>query len=190
MMQTKIITEKDVNKVFIDFINLVMGWETEENRVLIETKTGPRPHQSLYFTLWWRSIYFLKQNEGRIIPPENPDKTLPAVQYLRGEAQCGIYITARGPEAFGAALRVRQALDSAQRWCDLWRILGFGGTDEIHDESAEYNSRIQPRAFFELQFNANFGAEYPVDWFDASQWDINNSNFIFPKEFPPCPQAR
>lgn len=54
------------------------------------------------------------------------------------------------------------------------------------DLSAPLGGRIQQRAFFDMTFYALFGRAYPLEWFDASQWAINNESLQLPKEEAPC----
>ena len=95
-------------------------------------------------------------------------------------------MSVRGPGAYSLASEARYGLEAAERFFDLWRVLGFAGCGPVTDLSVPLGGRIQQRAFFDITFYALFGRAYPLEWFDASQWAINNESLQLPKEEAPC----
>lgn len=179
------LTVQSINLLLQDVINKVLNWKPEEARVQVETQTGTRPGNSPYVTLWWRRIDPLFQTVGTYTMPT--DAVDDGVERLDNESLCEIQITARGPQALAYATQIRFALESNARWFDLYKLLGFAGCSEIQVFSAPYNGAIQQRAMFNLSFYAMFNREYPLDWFDSSQWVINGDSVQLPREDAVCP---
>lgn len=184
-MSMQPLTMSAINLLLQDVINKVLNWKPEEARVQVETQTGTRPANAPYVTLWWRRVDPLMQTIGTFVMPDDPKDD--AVEHLRNESLCEIQITARGPQALAYAAQIRFALESAARQFDLYKVIGFAGCTEIQVFSAPYNGAIQQRAMFNLSFYAMFNREFPADWFDASQWQINGAETQLPREDPVCP---
>lgn len=167
-----ILTPEDVKKLLASVLEGLTGLGS--GRVIWEASAGPRPSEGLYCSLWWKDLELLPQNGGDYATSEapGPDKENPITQTLRNESWCTVQVSFWGPKAFETAVRTVQALQTGDRYFDLWKMLGYGGTDAIQDISAAFGGRIQGRCFFNLSFYACFGADYPVDWFDISQWAI------------------
>lgn len=169
-----ILTTEEVKKLFIAVLERITGFPS--GRVIWETTGGPRPPDGLYCSLWWKGLELLPQNMGDYSAPggnePDPDKDKPLTQHLRHESWCTVQISFWGPKAFEAAVRAVQALETSDRWFDLWKMLGYGGTDAIQDISAAFRGRIQGRCFFNLSFYACFGSDYPAEWFDIAQLGI------------------
>ena len=152
--------------------------------MVVETQAGPRPPSGVYATLWWKGQELLQQGMGDFTLPESPEDE--GVQSLGNEALCTVQVSVRGPNAYSLASEARYGLEAAERFFDLWRVLGFAGCSPVTDLSAPLGGRIQQRAFFDMTFYALFGWAYPLEWFDASQWAINNESLQLPKEEAPC----
>lgn len=180
---TKTLTVDAVNTLLADYLTAFFQWDT--GRVLVETQAGPRPPSGVYATLWWKSQEVLRQDWGTFTLPESPRDD--GIQHLDNESLCIMQITVRGPHAYSLASEARYSLDAAERFFDLWRVLGFAGCGPVTDLSAAFGGRVQQRAFFDLSFYALFGRAYPLEWFDASQWGINDEALQLPKEEAPCP---
>ena len=175
-MKILLLTTQDVKKLLVSVLERITG--LEPGRVIWEAGGGPRPPEGLYCSLWWKRFEPLTQNEGayRDVPdPDTCDKTTPILQVLRNETWCEVQVSFWGPGAFDMAALVVGRLQNDNRNFDLWHVLGYGGIDAIQDISSAFGGRIQSRCFFNLSFYACFGAEYPVAWFDVSQWGISHA---------------
>lgn len=178
----KTLTVNAVNTLLADYLTSVFQWEA--GRVGVETQAGPRPPSGVYATLWWKGQELLQQGMGDFTLPESPEAE--GVQSLGNEALCTVQVSVRGPDAYSLASEARYSLEAAERFFDLWRVLGFAGCGPVTDLSGPLGGRIQQRAFFDMTFYALFGRAYPLEWFDASQWVINNESLQLPKEEAPC----
>lgn len=178
----KTLTVDAVNTLLVDYLTAFFQWKS--GRVLVETQADARPPSGVYATIWWKEQELLPQNFGSFTPPETEMEE--GIQTLDNETLCTVRITLRGPKAYNLASEVRYSLEAAERWFDLWRVLGFSGCSTVTDLSGSYGGRIQQRAFFDLSFYAMFGRTYPLDWFDASQWQVNGTETIYPREEPVC----
>jgi len=190
-----ILTTQNVKKLLVSTLEGVTG--LEPGRVTWEATGGPRPPEGLRCSLWWKGFEPLAQNVGEyrdVSAPDTYDKATPIIQYLRNETFCEVQTSFWGDGAFDKAAATVGALQNDNRNFDLWRILGYGGIDAIQDISAYAGARIQQRAFFNLSFYACFGADYPVDWFDVSQWAIKYAGtvtqFEYSKEIHDEPASR
>ncbi len=166
------LTPEDVKKLLVNVLEGLTG--LTPGRVIWESTGGPRPPEGLYCSLWWRNFELLPQTAGDYAMPDgpDPDKGQPITQRLRHESWSTVQVSFWGPKAFESAVRTVQDLQADDRFFDLWRVLGYGGTDAIQDISAAFRGRMQGRCFFNLSFYACFGTDYPADWFDVSQWGI------------------
>ncbi|MEG6501569.1 MULTISPECIES: phage neck terminator protein [unclassified Desulfovibrio] len=173
-----ILTPEDVKKLLVSVLEGLTGLGS--GRVIWETSGGPRPSEGLYCSLWWKDFELLPQNVGDYTAPTgpDPDKARPITQHLRHESWCTVQISFWGPKAFESAVRTVLALQSDDRSFDLWKVLGYGGTDAVQDLSTAFRGRIQARCFFNLSFYACFGADYPAEWFDISQCGIKYAGEI------------
>lgn len=169
----KTLTIQAVNELLIGYFSRLFGWEGQ-GRVLIETMARTRPPDGLYMTLWWKNNDLLVQNTGEFIQPE--DESEQGTQQLDNESLCTVQVTLRGQDAYSQCCEARYSLESSQRFFDLWKLLGFSGCDPVTDMSGAFGAHVQQRAFFDFHFYACFGRGYPADWFDHSQWAINNTN--------------
>ena len=167
-----ILTPDKTKKLLVSVLEVITGLGS--GRVIRETEAGPRPSEGLYCSLWWKDFELLPQNGGDYSDtmPTDYDKAQPIVQHLRHESWCTVQVSFWGPKAFEVAVMTMQALQADDRWFDLWKMLGYGGTGVIQDISTAFKGKIQGRCFFDLSFYACFGAEYPVEWFDISSWGI------------------
>lgn len=172
-----ILTPDNVKKLLVSVFESMTG--LAPGRVIWETSGGPRPSEGLYCSLWWKDFAPLPQNQGDY---SDPDGTLPPdpegrgeliTQHLRNETWCTVQVSFWGAKAFETAVATVGELQNDNRIFDLWRILGYGGVEAIQDISAPRGGKMQQRVFFDLSFYACFGADYPVDWFDISQWTID-----------------
>lgn len=164
-----------------------------DNRVLIETKTGPRPMDgSAYCTLYWKDQEVLPQFDGDMVfaPVEDEDEYpfINGIETRENEALCIVRFSVWGNDAYRLASELRYALDSANRNFDLWTVLGFAGVGNVQDLSVEFGGKIQQRAFIELSFYACFGRRYDLDWFNRVPMAVNKETNIYPREKQPCPQ--
>jgi hypothetical protein len=164
------LTTKEVKKLLIAVLADITG--LDPSRVIWEATGGSRPSEGLYCSLWWRSFEPLAQNQGEY---RDNDESDGLIQNLRNETLCAVQISFWGSNAFDTAAFTVGALQNDNRIFDLWRVLGYGGIDSIQDISTAFGGQIQKRCFFNLSFYACFGADYPVDWFDSSQWSIRSS---------------
>jgi hypothetical protein len=157
-----ILTPEDVKKLLVSVLAGLTGLGF--GRVIWETTGGPRPSEGLYCSLWWKDFELLPQTVGDYTAPTgpDPDKEKPLTQHLRHESWCTVRVSFWGPKAFESAVRTVQAMETGDRWFDLWKVLGYGGTDAIQDISAAFRGRIQGRCFFNLSFYACFGADLPL----------------------------
>lgn len=190
-----ICTKEHIEKLLVGILERVTG--LAKGRVIIEGKDGPRPPDGLYCTLWWKDAIPEPQNEGDFTydgPECEYDKSPPITQHLRNESYCTVQISFWGAGAFDMALATVAALQNAQRWFDLWRVLGYGGVDRVQDISAAFRGRIQGRSFFNLSFYACFGTSFPADWFDSAAWEIaaqgTTDHFDYSKEIHDAPDPR
>lgn len=190
-----ICTKESVSKLLVGVLERITG--LGKGRVIIEGEAGPRPSEGLYCTLWWKDATPEPQNDGDFTddgPECEYDKSHPLTQHLRNETYCTVQVSFWGKGAFEAALSAVSALQNAQRWFDLWRVLGYGGVDRVQDISAAFRGLLQGRAFFNLSFYACFGAAYPADWFDAVTLDVKANGAVstlqVPGEEPDCPQPK
>lgn len=164
-----ILTTDTINKLVIDLFKELLGWN--EQQFLVETRGGARPSSGKpYMTLWWKNIEVLNQGYGEMRSEEDSDE---ARQFLENESLCSLQITIYGNDAYNICNEVRMHLESANRFFDLWSVIGFAGCDSVNDLSADFGGHIEQRAFFNFSFYANFGREYPADYFDKSKWVIN-----------------
>jgi len=135
-----------------------------DGRVFIETKMDRRSFDSPYCTLWFKSLLFERQDLGKFIPPENENDEgrllMPNLSY--GTIQISLW----GNGAYDRAVKIGQDLQSAERWWDLWSVIGFSDVDEVRDISAEYGAKIQQRAYFDFRFYVCFGRLHEVGWFN------------------------
>lgn len=156
-----------IRKTLVEVIEKVTG--LPEGRVIREGYSDRRPKSGLYCTLWFRAVEPLVQNAGDwYFDDENELQ-----QNLRNESICTVRIAFWGPRAYEKALETVGFLQNNQREFDLWRIMGYGGIDQVEDLSTAYLGKEQPRSQFNFTFHACLGAEYPADWFDTSQWVIS-----------------
>jgi hypothetical protein len=197
-----ILTPDDVKKLLVSVFEVVTGLGA--GRVIWETEAGPRPPEGLYCSLWWKSFEPLPQNQGDYSDPARNAGASPngrgalITQHLRNETWCTVQVSFWGPRAFATAAMAVGALQNDNRNFDLWRILGYGGVEAMQDISLPFRGRVQPRCFFDLSFYACFGADYPVDWFDTSQWTIDFADppatrepehAVVPEDEPECPHT-
>lgn len=182
------LTIAELKKLLVSTMELVAG--LSPRRVILEGHNGPRPSSGLYCSLWFKDLDLLPQNVGDYTQPEQA--TDQAVQTLRHETYCTVQISFWGPKAFDATVAASQELHTDARWSDLWRVLGYGGTGPVQDISAAFGGQVQGRAFFDLSFYACFGTDYPVDWFDTSQWAVRyagqQEEFPYSKEIADEPK--
>lgn len=160
-------------------------------RVLMRSKIDRRPAEGLYCTLYFKSAAPLRQDSGHFFMPKDPDydKAKPARQHLKNTTRVTVEVCLWGEDAFYEAVGVQLALQAAQRFTDLWRVIGYSGTEDIQDSSVDSGGHIQQRAFFLFNFYVQYFGNFPADWFDHSHWRINDEDeFIIPEEGPPCPQ--
>jgi len=163
-----ILTVETVKTLLHGVMAKVTGLPAE--RVIWETTGGPRPSEGLYCSLWWKEFSPLVQNQGEYrVDPENEDSL---IQNLDNETWCVVQVSFWGNASLETAAFTVGALQNDNRHFDLWRVIGYGGVDSIQDISTAFQGMIQQRCFFNLSFYAKFGADYPVDWFDSSQWGI------------------
>lgn len=167
----KELTIDSVNALFRDYICEFL--KLSGDRVLIETRMDRRPIDGLYVTLWWKRQEPLMQVASDADFSYN-EETGTATNYLPNETYATLQITCRGPNAYNVCSELRYSLYDPARYFDLFRVIGFGGAGTVEDLSASYGGRIQQRAFIDVSFYCCFGRSYPADWFDKSQWAINN----------------
>ncbi|MFQ8889832.1 MAG: hypothetical protein ACLR7Z_17285 [Bilophila wadsworthia] len=154
----KTLTVDAVNTLLADYLTSVFQWEA--GRVVVETQAGPRPPSGVYATLWWKGQELLQQGMGDFTLPESPEDE--GVQSLGNETLCTVQVSVRGPHAYSLASEARYGLEAAERFFDLWRVLGFAGCGPVTDLSGPLGGRIQQRAFFDITFYALFGR--PTRW--------------------------
>lgn len=190
-----ICTKDHIEKLLVGVLERITG--LGKGRVLVEDNTGPRPSDGLYCTLWWKDATPEPQNDGDFTddgPECDYDKSHPLTQHLRNETYCTVQVSFWGKGAFEMALSAVSALQNAERWFDLWRVLGYGGVDRVQDISAAFRGLVQGRAFFNLTFYACFGAEYPSDWFDTMTLEIESNGTLntmeIPEAEPDCPNPK
>lgn len=169
-----ILTPDDTRKLLVSVFEAVTS--LAPGRVIWETSGGPRPSEGLYCSLWWKIFDPLPQNQGDYSDPDPEGRGELVTQYLRNETWCTVQVSFWGPKAFETAAMSVGKLQNDNRNFDLWRILGYGGVEAIQDISAPFRGTVQQRCFFDLSFYACFGADYPVDWFDISQWTIRQQD--------------
>ena len=181
------------NALLRHFVMEILDFADE--RVLIETKAGPRPADGApYATLYWRNQELLPQFDGDMTftPTEDEDEfpfvDCKGIETRENPALCTVRFSVWGNDAYNLASELRYALDSANRNFDLWTVLGYAGVGNVQDLSAAFGGKIQQRAFIELSFYACFGRRYDLDWFNRVPFAINKENHIYPKEHQPCPQ--
>lgn len=179
------------NALLRHFVMEILG--LADNRVLIETKAGPRPSDgSAYCTIYWRDQELLPQFDGDMdwqeVPDEDEYPFINGIETRENSALCTVRFSIWGDDAYNLASELRFALDSANRNFDLWTVLGFAGVGNVQDLSSAFGGKIQQRAFVELSFYVRFGRRYDLDWFNRVPFAINNDNHIYPKESEPCPQ--
>lgn len=192
-----ILTVNEVKKLLVGVLEKTTGLPS--GRVIIEGdgETGPRPPGGLYCSLWWHGFEPLPQNQGDYRDAPDPDgtgKAAPIIQTLRNETYCTVQVTFWGAKALEMAAATVGELQNDNRNFDLWRVLGYGGIDNIQDISAAFGGHVQGRCFFNLSFYACFGVDYPVEWFDTSQWVIayarQDDKFAYSKEIHDEPKSR
>lgn len=180
MIPTMILTTEDLENLLVAVLERVTG--LGPGRVLLGGgNAGPRSTDDLYCSLWWRGIEPLRQNHGAYRGihgpsnpdnPDNPDQSGLITQILDNPAWCDMRVRFQGPGAMRTAVATAGWLQNDDRWFDLWRLVGFGGVNAVMDDGAPFGGHMQSRASFDLSFYAGFGAEYPVAWFDVSQWTV------------------
>jgi hypothetical protein len=176
----RILTPAIVQTLLVTTMQSITG--LAPGRVIVETEAGPRPSSGLYCSLYWKRIQPLAQNEGSYRTDESGDY----LQYLNNESYCSVQVNFWGPGAMQAAAYAAGALQDDSRNFDLWRPLGYGGVGDIQDISTSFGGKIQQRVFFDLEFYACLGAEYPADFFSSSQWReaLPLNNYSYDWTFP------
>lgn len=169
-----------INKLLIAFCCDILNWTPD--RVLIETRTRPRPIEKQYITIYWKDLDILVQTAGGGRFVDNDQY----IEELDNESYCTVELSVRGDNAYNLAVKIRQAIESNQRWFDLWQVIGFAGCDTVHDLSAEYGAKIQQRAVFDLHFYVLLNTTYPADYFEKAPIDINDSETYMPLPIPDC----
>jgi hypothetical protein len=107
-------------------------------------------------------------------------------QALRGEHYCRARINFFGEGADQRAIDCRNLLRStAGPTAALDRLIGYGGIGEVQEDNTRYLGVQEDRAFFNLEFYANLGAEYPVEPIKNVYGEINGDGFLVDS----CPQA-
>lgn len=149
-----------------------------DNYVLIETKTKPRPMDDRpYVTLYWLEQTLLEKNMYYFEQPATPD--VDCTENTVNEAYNTMRFTVRGPNAYNLCSELRYAIESHNRFWDLWRLLGFSGVTNVTDLSAVYGGQVQQRSFIDLSFYACLGKSYPLAWFDKCPFIINGIQSIY-----------
>ena len=113
-------------------------------------------------------------------PTDPTDPTDPAdadcIQVLGNTGVGVMRVLFRGEGAFSAAVKAWGWLQNDNRVFDLWaeaNSIGYGGlASAIIGDSPRMAGREIPGAHFDLQLNVSFAAAYPVDFFDASTWQL------------------
>lgn len=172
------VTPEVLNNTLVAVFETITG--LGEGRVLRENYNDRRPPGGLYCTLWLKSAEPLQQNDGDF---EIDETTGEVRQTLRNETYFTMQVSFWGPQAYEAALSAASALQNAQRWADLWRIIGFAGIDRVQDISTAYLGKIQPRAFFNFSFYVCLGALYPADWFTKFTLRLNLPEHDYTEDF-------
>lgn len=177
------VTPQAVRKLLVDVMQTITGYAA--GRVLIETKADRRPQdRAPYCTLWFKNSELLVQNNGDYYI-DTPDYTsdVDGMQVLDNETLVTVQINFWGDGAYDEALAASHALQNAQRFFDLWRVLGYAGIDSVQDISVQYGAKIQQRAYFNLDFYVCYGRMYPLEYFKISQWSIKTPERNYEEKF-------
>lgn len=174
------VTPIAVRKLLVDVMQAITGYKV--GRVLVETKADRRPQDgSPYCTLWFKNSEPLVQNDGDYyIDTPDYSSDVNGVQVLDNETLVTVQINFWGDGAYDEALKACQTLQNAQRFFDLWRVIGYAGIDSVQDISVQYGAKIQQRAYFNFDFYVCYGRMYPLEYFKISQWQITEPEHTDP----------
>lgn len=152
MPESNAITPEEVNDVFARVLreNIYDG----EDLALIEPYNGPRP-RSAYTTVY---LIIAEPEEKEVY--EFEDRPEGFTETMRGTSWCRVRLQFFGEGAFATAIRAKNVLNSNNRLFDLIRATGYGSIGTVQDNSYPYQGRTEERAFFNVDFYANFAAEF------------------------------
>ena len=146
------ITPEEVEDVFARVLreNVYGG----RDLALIEPYNGPRP-QSAYAT-----VHLIVAEPERNEVYEFEDRPEGFTETMRGTSWCQVRLQFFGESAFATAIKAKNVLNSNNRLFDLIRATGYGSIGEVKENSFPYQGRIEDRAYFNVDFYANFAAEF------------------------------
>lgn len=157
----------------------------EPTRVIVESRNDRRPSEGLYISLWWHSNEDLVQNDGEIQVAEDGDTM---TQTLRNESYEKVRIACWGDDAYDMSIKIRGQLQNANRFRDLWKIIGFSECTEIQDVSQSYRASQQQRTHFNFAYYVCYEDTYVIDQFERAQMTITlpltgyDESFVVPKQ--------
>ena len=94
-----------------------------------------------------------------------------------------------GNDTLTVANRLRNSIQSSQRWTDLWTVMGKGATGDIIDLTAQYRGKLRSRHEFTIMGETTLSDDFTYDWFDQVEVTTNVSDleetFTVGTDIPP-----
>jgi hypothetical protein len=168
------ITNASLRALLVQCVQDTLGYPA--GRVIVENMSDRRPEDGApYATIWIKRTKFLVQNEGDF------ESTVSGMeQILHNECIITAQFSVYGADAYGETIKLSNAIHSANRWRDLWRVLGYAGQSSVQDISMLFGAKIQQRAFFDVDFYAYMGSAINIDWFNTAAIALGDESFIMP----------
>lgn len=138
-----------------------------QDLALIEPYNGPRP-QVAYATVL---LIVAEPELNEVYRFE--DRPEGFTETLRGTCWCRVRLQFYGEGAFATAIRAKNVLNSNNRLFDLIRAAGYGGVGGVQSIPQPHQGRIEERAYLNVDFYANFAAEFLSNYIRRVEGNIN-----------------
>lgn len=165
--------------------NVVRAWvEGASGRdTYIQDQMGPIP-SSPYCTIFMMPIEDLGGNEYTYsADPGDPDEQIKTVM---GNALVTFAISAwGGNDVMTVINRVRNSINSDQRYTDLWVISGKGPVAEIIQLPFVIDGNRRQRAEFKFSVYASLSEDFVVDYIDKVDLTIDGDTVRVGTDIPP-----
>lgn len=160
-------TPSSVRKLLVETFEAITGLQS--GRVLIEGMNDRRPSEGLYCTLWFREA---RPEDHNVIDfLEDSESGVPYERLLNQMIET-VQVSFWGRGARDMAIETLSRLDMTDRFCDLWRIIGFAGIDSLQDIPTGSMGQMRERSLFNLRFYVCYGRKYPAKWFEVEEMDV------------------
>jgi hypothetical protein len=139
---------------------------------------------------------YIKLRIQEIESPSNQNVTLSAdglTEHITNPSSFTLDVDVYGSGADQDSLRLIRSLYSADRYLDLWTILGYGNTTKPENLTFLETGARKPRYFFRILFYATIQEDFVSSYFDQTQISIDNTQREFTDiinggedPYPPC----